>query len=196
LKAEKRFKNEYRRATGKTEKDIALKVFNNDREVCDVCLMSIFNFHAICRRCGFTVCMACFNDRLNKVQYEDTGPYFDEYEWYFYTDLSMANHHPAAMDLCYFHEELHPSKINETMKKLGRRFSKCSAETMRGGKNDRCLPNMRHFYINNGGLLVLEEPYNEGSIAHFRKHWRNAHRGESAFYRCYKSTFVPFHILY
>ncbi|KRZ00022.1 hypothetical protein T11_9276, partial [Trichinella zimbabwensis] len=52
LKAEKHFKNEYRRATGRKEKDIPLKVFNNDREVCDVCLMGIFNFHAICRRCG------------------------------------------------------------------------------------------------------------------------------------------------
>ncbi|KRZ15396.1 Lysine-specific demethylase 3A [Trichinella zimbabwensis] len=175
LKAEKRFKNEYRRATGKKEKDIPLKVFNNDREVCDVCLMGIFNFHAICRRCGFTVCMACFNDRLNEVKYdEETGPFFDQYQWFFCTDLIMANHQPAAMDLCYFHEELHPSKINETTKNLGRRFSECSTEIMRGGRGDRCFPNVRHFYTNNRNLLILQEPYNEASIGHFRKHWRNA----------------------
>ncbi|KRY89399.1 Lysine-specific demethylase 3A-B [Trichinella pseudospiralis] len=167
LKAEQRFRNEFRKATCKSESDIALKMLESDRELCDVCWMSIFNIHAFCRRCGFSVCMQCYSKHLNDNQY-------DEYKWYDCTDINRVSHNPAAMDLCHFHEELHPSKLKETMKKLDGKFAKFSGVLMNGGRKKRRLPNVKHFYTNKRNLLVLQEPDNERNILYFRKHWRNA----------------------
>ncbi|KRX99423.1 hypothetical protein T4E_5728 [Trichinella pseudospiralis] len=162
-------------------KDMALKVSNHDRKVSDVCLMSIFNIHVFCRRCGLSVCMACFNDRLNEVQYEESNTIFDKYKWILYGITVQPNHHLTVIYLCYFHEDLHPSKINDSEKILVVRQRRDLFVCI---FFDKCLPDVKHF-SNNGNLMVWEEPKKEGSIGHFRKHWRNPHHGEFVLYRCF-----------
>lgn len=34
-----------------------------DREICDVCQTTLFNFHWTCRECGFATCIDCCNER-------------------------------------------------------------------------------------------------------------------------------------
>jgi len=35
------------------------KAANGVREMCDVCLTTIFNYHWACAKCGFGVCIDC-----------------------------------------------------------------------------------------------------------------------------------------
>lgn len=37
------------------------------REMCDVCESNLFNYHWACGRCGFVVCIDCYNDRKNDL---------------------------------------------------------------------------------------------------------------------------------
>ncbi|XP_060860355.1 lysine-specific demethylase 3A-like isoform X4 [Metopolophium dirhodum] len=41
------------------------KAANGVREMCDVCLTTIFNYHWACAKCGFGVCIDCVKARLN-----------------------------------------------------------------------------------------------------------------------------------
>ncbi|XP_050529543.1 uncharacterized protein LOC126899059 isoform X2 [Daktulosphaira vitifoliae] len=41
------------------------KAANGVREMCDVCLTTIFNYHWACAKCGFGVCIDCVKSRLN-----------------------------------------------------------------------------------------------------------------------------------
>lgn len=36
------------------------------RELCDICKTSIFNGHLACLQCGFSVCLACYQDTVSK----------------------------------------------------------------------------------------------------------------------------------
>ena len=36
------------------------------REMCDVCATTIFNMHWVCHRCGFGVCLDCYNLRVQE----------------------------------------------------------------------------------------------------------------------------------
>lgn len=38
------------------------------REMCDVCATTIFNMHWVCHRCGFGVCLDCYNLRVQERQ--------------------------------------------------------------------------------------------------------------------------------
>lgn len=42
------------------------------REMCDVCATTIFNMHWVCHRCGFGVCLDCYNLRVKERQ-EQSG---------------------------------------------------------------------------------------------------------------------------
>ena len=42
------------------------------REMCDVCATTIFNMHWVCHRCGFGVCLDCYNLRV-KEREEQSG---------------------------------------------------------------------------------------------------------------------------
>lgn len=39
------------------------RVVENLRELCDVCTTTLFNYHWTCGKCGFVVCVSCFNAR-------------------------------------------------------------------------------------------------------------------------------------
>lgn len=41
------------------------KAANGVREMCDVCLTTIFNYHWACAKCGFGVCIDCVKARIN-----------------------------------------------------------------------------------------------------------------------------------
>lgn len=43
------------------------RVVQNLREMCDVCSTTLFNYHWTCGKCGFVVCVSCFNARRNKT---------------------------------------------------------------------------------------------------------------------------------
>ena len=46
------------------------------REMCDVCATTIFNMHWVCHRCGFGVCLDCYNLRV-KEREEQPGKCFN-----------------------------------------------------------------------------------------------------------------------
>ncbi|KRX39464.1 Lysine-specific demethylase 3A [Trichinella murrelli] len=178
LKAEKNFRHEYRKATTRSVKDIPLRLNVRYDVLCDVCLMAIFNLHTMCRKCGFCVCMTCFSERLtaslnaNEVDSEN-----DDYLWYLCTDRSTPIHYPAMMELCYCHDNLHPLKIDDTVKQLQIKYRKFALPKVRqvsAELDNDSLPDVEHCFTNNGKLLILKQPYREENIAHFRKHWRRA----------------------
>ena len=45
------------------------RLLEQTREVCDQCKTHVFNFHYACRKCGFTVCLSCYDDRKNYNKY-------------------------------------------------------------------------------------------------------------------------------
>lgn len=51
-------------------------------ELCDVCASLIFNYHYICGRCGFAVCLECFYEREKRQQRLLIDHFFrDDYGW-------------------------------------------------------------------------------------------------------------------
>ncbi|KRX22323.1 Lysine-specific demethylase 3A [Trichinella nelsoni] len=178
LKAEKDFRHDYRKATTKSVKDIPLKLNIRYDVLCDICLLAIFNLHTMCRKCGFCVCMTCFCERLSaSLNANEVDGMSDDYLWYLCTDRSTSIHVPAMMELCYCHDNLHPLKIDDTVKQLQMKYRKfawqkvCQVSTE---LDNDSLPDVEHCFTNNGKLLILKQPYREENIAHFRKHWRRA----------------------
>jgi len=43
------------------------RAVNGLRELCDVCATSLFNCHYVCERCGFVVCIDCYQSRAKSV---------------------------------------------------------------------------------------------------------------------------------
>ncbi|KRX60220.1 Lysine-specific demethylase 3A, partial [Trichinella sp. T9] len=178
LKAEKNFRHEYRKATTRSVKDIPLRLNVRYDVLCDVCLMAIFNLHTMCRKCGFCVCMTCFSERLTaSLNANEVDGMNDDYLWYLCTDRSTPIHYPAMMELCYCHDNLHPLKIDDTVKQLQIKYRKFALPKVRqvsAELDNDSLPDVEHCFTNNGKLLILKQPYREENIAHFRKHWRRA----------------------
>ncbi|KRY30960.1 Lysine-specific demethylase 3A [Trichinella spiralis] len=178
LKAEKNFRHEYRKATARSVKDIPLKLNIRYDVICDVCFLAIFNLHTMCRKCGFCVCMTCFRERLSaSLNANEVDGMCDDYLWYLCTDRSTPIHHPSMMELCYCHDNLHPLKIDDTVKQLQIKFRKFASPKIRQVSTElgnNSLPDVEHCFTNNGKLLILKQPYREENIAHFRKHWRRA----------------------
>ncbi|KRY48017.1 Lysine-specific demethylase 3A [Trichinella britovi] len=178
LKAEKNFRHEYRKATTRSVKDIPLRLNVRYDVLCDVCLMAIFNLHTMCRKCGFCVCMTCFSERLTaSLNANEVDNMNDDYLWYLCTDRSTPIHYPAMMELCYCHDDLHPLKIDDTVKQLQIKYRKFALPKVRqvsAELDNDSLPDVEHCFTNNGKLLILKQPYREENIAHFRKHWRRA----------------------
>lgn len=56
---------------------------NEERETCDVCKTTIFNFHFFCKECGFAVCPKCFDDRQSGQRRTFVRDVFvrDDYGW-------------------------------------------------------------------------------------------------------------------
>jgi len=53
------------------------------REMCDVCATTIFNMHWVCHRCGFGVCLDCYNLRVKERQEQSgqVGKRVFEFKW-------------------------------------------------------------------------------------------------------------------
>ncbi|XP_063708531.1 lysine-specific demethylase 3A isoform X2 [Culicoides brevitarsis] len=54
------------------DKTVAWKrVVQGVREMCDVCETTLFNFHWVCEKCGFVVCIDCYKSRKHDGEDED-----------------------------------------------------------------------------------------------------------------------------
>jgi lysine-specific demethylase 3 len=42
------------------------RIINGIRELCDICKTSIFNGHLACLKCGFSLCLNCYQERLSE----------------------------------------------------------------------------------------------------------------------------------
>lgn len=53
------------------------------REMCDVCATTIFNMHWVCHRCGFGVCLDCYNLRVKEREEQSglVGKRVFEFKW-------------------------------------------------------------------------------------------------------------------
>lgn len=53
------------------------------REMCDVCATTIFNMHWVCHRCGFGVCLDCYNLRVQERERQSglVGKRVFEFKW-------------------------------------------------------------------------------------------------------------------
>ena len=50
--------------------------------MCDVCETTLFNFHWVCNKCGFVVCLNCYKARENgQVKWDESSKIKDEYSW-------------------------------------------------------------------------------------------------------------------
>ncbi|XP_023243623.1 lysine-specific demethylase 3A-like [Centruroides sculpturatus] len=71
------------------------RVVQGVREMCDVCETTLFNFHWVCHKCGFVVCLDCYKARKNGTAKEEEPLQrnHDEYQW-----LYCSNHQPHEQD--------------------------------------------------------------------------------------------------
>lgn len=71
------------------------RVVQGVREMCDVCETTLFNFHWVCHKCGFVVCLDCYKARKNGTAREEEPLQrnHDEYQW-----LHCSNHQPHEQD--------------------------------------------------------------------------------------------------
>lgn len=44
------------------------RVVQGVREMCDVCETTLFNYHWVCAKCGFAVCIDCFKVKKAKIE--------------------------------------------------------------------------------------------------------------------------------
>jgi hypothetical protein len=67
------------------DSNICKKQIANTREYCDQCDTSIFNSHFVCLDCGFSVCLDCYNLRLNEkcITLFRDRKYQDSNKWYY-----------------------------------------------------------------------------------------------------------------
>ncbi|XP_034238859.1 lysine-specific demethylase 3B-like [Thrips palmi] len=70
------------------------------REMCDVCKTTLFNFHWVCDRCGFVVCIDCYKVRKSGVKkaWMEKGPDHDEWKWLFCNNRQL--HDQEQLMLC------------------------------------------------------------------------------------------------
>lgn len=48
------------------KEDIVWKpAISGERELCDVCRTTVFNYHYICKECAFSACLDCYTERMN-----------------------------------------------------------------------------------------------------------------------------------
>lgn len=58
------------------------RVVKGVREMCDLCDTTLFNYHWTCGKCGFVVCIDCYEARKNKtVVWTESGKGRDKYSW-------------------------------------------------------------------------------------------------------------------
>ncbi|XP_034938275.1 lysine-specific demethylase 3B isoform X1 [Chelonus insularis] len=69
------------------------RVVQGVRELCDVCETTLFNYHWVCAKCGFAVCIDCFKGRKNGsvTIWGESGKDRDEFSW-----LLCTNRHTHA----------------------------------------------------------------------------------------------------
>ncbi|XP_014666037.1 PREDICTED: LOW QUALITY PROTEIN: lysine-specific demethylase 3B-like [Priapulus caudatus] len=49
------------------------RVVQGVREMCDVCMTTLFNFHWVCFRCGFVVCLDCYRTRMKDTESKEAS---------------------------------------------------------------------------------------------------------------------------
>ncbi|XP_039262785.1 lysine-specific demethylase 3-like [Styela clava] len=73
------------------------------REMCDVCETTLFNMHWVCRKCGFGICLDCYERRMEKTESEQ-----DVY------DSDKSNHFRwlrCTKGKTHYHSEMLPTQI-------------------------------------------------------------------------------------
>lgn len=61
-------------ATRPDEKKTWKRAVNGLRELCDVCSTTLFNCHYVCERCGYVVCIDCYQKRVEEDESEIKSP--------------------------------------------------------------------------------------------------------------------------
>ncbi|XP_067128149.1 LOW QUALITY PROTEIN: probable JmjC domain-containing histone demethylation protein 2C [Centruroides vittatus] len=57
------------------------RVLQGVRELCDVCDTTLFNFHWVCHKCGFVVCIDCYKARKSGSGKKSSLKGRDDYQW-------------------------------------------------------------------------------------------------------------------
>lgn len=58
------------------------------REVCDECLTTLFNYHYMCKQCGYMVCIECLN-QLSQLTIEKRKSILEIKFYYLINHLSF-----------------------------------------------------------------------------------------------------------
>lgn len=74
------------------------RVVEGVREMCDVCETTLFNYHWICKHCGFCVCIDCFKAR-KKGQTKIWGSGGDRDQFFWFKCNASKAHEPEEMVL-------------------------------------------------------------------------------------------------
>lgn len=64
----------------------------NTRELCDKCCTTIFNGHFCCTKCGYSVCLNCYESRLvDAPSNEPSSKKKDVFDWHFCSAYEIVN---------------------------------------------------------------------------------------------------------
>ena len=68
------------------------RTIQNTRELCDKCCTTIFNGHFCCKKCGFSVCLSCYYNRIEGlVVRESSSAEKDKYNWHYCSKFEIVN---------------------------------------------------------------------------------------------------------
>ncbi|XP_074599516.1 lysine demethylase 3 isoform X2 [Brevipalpus obovatus] len=91
------------------------RVVQGVREMCDVCETTLFNIHWVCHKCGFVICIDCYEARSSgKLKGEDNPPRDrDEYQW-----LLCTNRQPHGQDKLMMTQIITSTALNDVDRML------------------------------------------------------------------------------
>ncbi|KAK0086395.1 hypothetical protein PV325_003271 [Microctonus aethiopoides] len=97
------------------------RVVQGVREMCDVCETTLFNYHWVCAKCGFAVCIDCFKGRKNgtiKI-WGESGKDRDDFSW-----LLCTNRHAHAPERLMLTQII----AGDSLPQLGQRLHEVRSE--------------------------------------------------------------------
>ncbi|CAF1340535.1 unnamed protein product [Adineta steineri] len=181
------FHHEQNERTTHNEKNIIWKKYMAGwREVCDECLTTLFNYHYMCKQCGYMVCIECSNQfsqlttekrkKLKRLCTHDNSFYLSEFiPWNMIVKLrNNVTDYLSRLKIDYSIKLYHSTKtekLSTFIKSLKMKRSHDNRDVKKIWSSNDCNNDANIEFYCNGRLPVFNEWITENAKQFFQKVW-------------------------